>query len=187
MRNRFIGLTAVLLFIGLVSVLTADIPDNQEVTTVIVIRHAERDPGKDPPLNKRGEIRSWELLRTLEKSGLTAIYCTNFVRNVQTVKPLAEKLNLDVQLIPDSLLSDTRALARYFTSRVWSLHKGGVILYVGNQKSSVKGQMGNMQEVYRTLGGDGTPLSRYPDMYIFTFIGEEPVRIIKATYGGPGE
>ena len=42
-------------------------------TTIILVRHAERDPGLDPPLNAEGEVRAQALANVLNQNGVTAI------------------------------------------------------------------------------------------------------------------
>src|SRR3989454_12655624 len=67
------------------------------VTTVILIRHAEKviDPNNnDPDLSPAGQTRAQELVRMFGDAGINAIYATQYKRTQQTVKPLADKLGL---------------------------------------------------------------------------------------------
>jgi broad specificity phosphatase PhoE len=69
------------------------------VTTVIVIRHAEKkiEPDNpDPDLSPAGQARAQELVRMFSDAGINAIYATQYKRTQQTVKPLADKLGLAV-------------------------------------------------------------------------------------------
>lgn len=74
-------------------------------TTYILIRHAEKDTTvqgstmmqADPPLTKQGEARSQKLVKMLQEFEIDEIYSTNYIRTKSTVKPLAEKNNLDIQ------------------------------------------------------------------------------------------
>jgi hypothetical protein len=180
-------LPIVTLMIIMSSILSAGIPTTRSenaVTTVILIRHAERDPGADPPLNKKGELRAQSMINTFSEAGITAVYTPDLLRNRQTAEPLLKAIDVQLDLIPNRMLRETKKLAKYFVDEVFSKHKGGVVLYIGNQKSSIKGQMGNLQEVYWALGGEGMPMTRYPDMYIFTIFPDKSIRIIKAEHGG---
>src|SRR4030095_348250 len=60
---------------------------NRPVTTVILVRHAEKkiEPNNpNPDLSPAGERRAKELVRVLENSGITAIIASQFVRTQQT-------------------------------------------------------------------------------------------------------
>src|SRR5438132_12240842 len=61
------------------------------VTTVILVRHAEKviDPNNnDPDLSLAGQARAQELARMFGDAGVNAIYATQYKRTQQTVKPL---------------------------------------------------------------------------------------------------
>src|SRR5258707_12099568 len=69
------------------------------VTTVILVRHAEKiiDPNNaDPDLSPAGQARAQELVRMFGDTGINAIYATQYKRTQQTVKPLADRLGLPV-------------------------------------------------------------------------------------------
>lgn len=153
-------------------------------TTVVIVRHAERDEGLDPPINAEGEIRAVALADALENDGVTAIYCPDLIRNRQTCDVVAERLGLEVNVIPAARLVDTRALANELADEILALHAGGTVLFVGNTGPVVGDQSGNLQELYARLGGDDDPPIKYKDLYFITIPDEDPVRIIKATYGG---
>src|SRR5690606_22618825 len=59
-------------------------------TTVIVLRHAEKEiGGADPNLNSDGVLRAEELKRILQNIPIAAVYSTSFIRTKKTVEPLA--------------------------------------------------------------------------------------------------
>jgi len=155
-------------------------------TGIFLIRHAERDAGEDPPLNDKGKKRAKVLADVFADSGITAIFCTDYIRNRQTALPLAKRLGLDIQVLPDSLTQDTDVLTKYFIQHILPEHHGGVILFIGNQKSDIKTQFGNLQALYRGLGGKRIPLTRYFDVHHIIRKGDETVRIIHSTYGDTG-
>src|SRR4030095_14351548 len=75
---------------------------SRPVTTVILVRHAEKniEPNNpNPNLSPAGEARAQELVRILGSSGITAIYASQFVRTQQTVQPLATRLGLPITQI----------------------------------------------------------------------------------------
>jgi broad specificity phosphatase PhoE len=101
-------------------------------TTVIVIRHAEKDlavSATEPPLSAAGEARAALLARMFgDAQGpgrLDAIYVSPALRNRQTAAPLAARLNLSETVAP---ADDPRGLAR----RALREHHGGRVLIVGH-------------------------------------------------------
>src|SRR5438067_13250377 len=80
-----------------------DFPNvRRPVTTVILIRHAEKviDPNNsDPDLSPAGQARAQELARMFGDGGINAIYATQYQRTQQTVKLLADKLGVPVNLV----------------------------------------------------------------------------------------
>lgn len=154
-------------------------------TTIILVRHAERDEGLDPPINAEGEVRADALADALEDNGVTAIFVPDQLRNRQTAEPLAERLGLEMNLIPAVRLLDTRTLADDFVTEVLADHAGGIVLWVGNTGPEVGEQSGNLQEIYARLGGTGSPPIRYQDLYIAVIDDQGGVHFIKTEYGGP--
>jgi phosphohistidine phosphatase SixA len=77
---------------------------------VIVVRHAERaDQGaaagqmmnqNDPPLSAAGQARAAKLAALLADANVKAVFATEYRRTQDTVKPLADKLGLRVQVVP---------------------------------------------------------------------------------------
>lgn len=156
-------------------------------TTIIMVRHAERDPGTDPPLNTEGAARAQTLANVLGQNGVTAIYTVDYIRNRQTVQPLADKLGLTPAIIDVTQLADTKALANRLVTEWLSKHSGGVVLWVGNVGAPALGTNGTLEDIYRLMGGTGTPPNRYQDMTIFVVPeeGKGKPSIIRTTYGGP--
>jgi broad specificity phosphatase PhoE len=101
-------------------------------TTVIVIRHAEKDLSvnvTDPPLTPAGEVRAARLAQmfgdTKALGHVDAIYVSPALRNRLTAAPLAARLGINVTVAP---ADDPRGLAR----RVLREHGGGRVLIVGH-------------------------------------------------------
>lgn len=153
-------------------------------TTIVIVRHAERNEGLDPPLNEEGLRRAAALAQVLGQNGVTAIYCPDILRNRQTCNAVADRLGLPVNLLSAARVADTRALANELVEEILELHSGGVVLFVGNTGPAVGDQSGNLQELYARLGGTGNPPVRYQDLYLAIIPDEGAVRFIKASYGG---
>jgi hypothetical protein len=154
-------------------------------TTIILVRHAERDPGTDPPLNAEGQARAQTLAQVLGQNGVTAIYATNFLRNRQTAEPLAKKLGLTVSLVDIAKLSDTKTLAKELVTEFLDKHAGGVVLWIGNVGSAALGNNGTLEDIYTLLGGTGTPPNRYQDLTIIVVPEKDKGKpnIIRTSYG----
>jgi len=153
-------------------------------TTLVLVRHAERNEGLDPPLNEEGLVRAAALADVLKGNGVTAIYCPDLIRNRQTCDAVADELGLEVNVIPAARLVDTRALANDLVVEILAMHAGGVVLFVGNTGPVVGDQSGNLQELYARLGGTGAPPTHYSDLYVAIIPDESAVHFIEATYGG---
>jgi len=71
-------------------------------TTIIIVRHAEKDTakgqGNDPALSAAGTMRAENLVTLLKDYKPDIIYSTNYIRTKSTVSPLAAKNNITVQL-----------------------------------------------------------------------------------------
>lgn len=76
---------------------------------VIAIRHADVDPGTDPPLNGAGQARAEELRHVLGDAGITAIFVTSWQRTRLTAQPLATDLGL-VPVVEDDVAATIAAV-----------------------------------------------------------------------------
>ncbi len=108
--------------------------ESQSTTTIILVRHAEKaaTPADDPPLTGAGQSRAAELARQLVAAdvvaGIDAVYATPFRRTVDTARPVAEALDLEVNLYdPD----DNAAVIE----QILKAHKGEIILVVGHSNT----------------------------------------------------
>ena len=69
-----------------------------EITTLILVRHAEKDNDgtKDPGLTDEGKDRANQLVSILRETQINAIYSTNFKRTMSTIQPLAQAKGLAI-------------------------------------------------------------------------------------------
>lgn len=153
-----------------------------KTTTLILIRHAERDPGLDPPLNAEGTARAQALKEVLGEQGVTAIFSPELIRNRQTVEPLAAHLGLGIKPWIIANYVNTTAFADAVVDDILANHSGQTVLFVGNI-GSVFGTTGINEEIYKRLGGTGRPPIRYRDMYIANIPDVGPTHWIKTIYG----
>ena len=152
-------------------------------TTFILVRHAERakEQGQSA-LRPAGIERAQALADALEDKGVTVIYSPDRGRNRETVEPLAKRLGLTVNLVPEKQLANTNAFADQFVNMVLSEHAGGTALWVGN-KSPVGIWGGNLKEIYKRLGGEGDPPSKYDDLFFVVVTDSGALNVTKTTYG----
>ena len=71
--------------------------------TVILLRHAEKDPSPtadkvNPELSPEGKLRAQRLVKVIDKYKPDAIYSSDFIRTRTTAQPLAEKLKLNIEV-----------------------------------------------------------------------------------------
>ena len=87
-----------------------------EPATIFLVRHAEKaGDADDSPLTEAGQERARALARVLGEAGVGTLYTTQYTRNIQTARPLAEKLGITPVVIPaddvDGLAAHLRDMA----------------------------------------------------------------------------
>lgn len=103
--------------------------ESQATTTVIFARYANLMPGDDanPGLNPAGQRRARELARVLSDvdvvAGVDAIFATQYRNSQETAEPLAQKLQLPVQVVD---ASNVRGLA----DMILREYKGKIVLVI---------------------------------------------------------
>jgi broad specificity phosphatase PhoE len=102
------------------------------VTTVILVRHAERPPGADPELNEAGLARAESLAVALTRARIDAVFHTQFKRTQQTAAPLARQHNLTARVIPATGTEAEHASA--VVTQVDGM-KGKTVVYVGHSNT----------------------------------------------------
>ena len=108
--------------------------ESQATTTVIFIRHAEKDLTQvdNPGLSDQGRVRVAELTRQLIDAdvvaGIDAIYSTSYRRNTETVQPLAKILNLEINYYNPTENEEV-------LENILNNHKGKIILVVAHSNT----------------------------------------------------
>ena len=71
-------------------------------TTVVVVRHAEKSmlPAEDPVLTEKGVQRAGIFATMLDSARVSAIYTTQFARNMQTAMPVAQRQGVSPTVLP---------------------------------------------------------------------------------------
>jgi len=103
--------------------------ESQATTTVIFVRYAET-PGpadRNPGLSPAGQLRARELARVLDQidvvAGIDAIFATQYRSTQETAEPLAEALQIPVQVV------DSKKIAG-LTEMILKEYKGKIVLVI---------------------------------------------------------
>jgi len=170
--NRFLILVVNFLFLSFSIGYTGSKVQSKPgtTTTIILIRHAERD--NFFILTAQGHKRAKALVDAAKDMGITAIYSPNLERDLDTVKPLANHLGIDITLTPRF----SKPIVDKFVRDILTNHLGEVVLLVGNGS-------GNLRAIHQRLGGTGDGPYQYGDLFIYTIPDHGPVIITKSRYG----
>lgn len=160
----------ILIFVNLF--LCSPLLAQQTETTVILVRHAEKatTAGDDPQLSQEGAARAELLAKMFEHSGLTAIYSSQYVRTRKTAEPIAQKLGLQLKIVP---AESTKKLVDTILAR----HSGGTLLVVGHSNT--------LPEIIAALGAGKIaeiPDDDYDNLYIVTLAGKGKGKTIRLRF-----
>ena len=145
-------------------------PKSETTTTVILIRHAERDNFFN--ITAHGRERAKALVDTVSDMGITAIYSPDLERNLDTVTPLASHLGIDITLTPRI----SKKMVDKIVRDILTKHMGEAVLIVGNGS-------GNLRLLHHRLGGTGEGPYPYGDLFIYTIPDRGPVKVVKLKFG----
>jgi broad specificity phosphatase PhoE len=135
--SRLTSLVAVAMVAAAIGLYAAVDRCNALPTTVVLVRHADRDSDLDQ-LSAAGEARAQRLAQMLSGANLSAIYHTQYRRTQQTAAPVAARLGL-MPVAFDA--ADANGLAAHIREH-WS---GQNVLVVGHSNT--------VPAVVRALGG----------------------------------
>jgi broad specificity phosphatase PhoE len=156
--------------------------ESQATTTVMFVRHAEKalTPADDPGLSEAGQRRSAELARQLADvdvvAGIDAVYATPYRRSVETAKPIADALKLQVR-------SYDAADTEKFLDELVKEEKGKIVLVVGHS-DTVPAMIGNMGASKRV---PAIAENEYDNIYIVTIPWFGKTKTLRLRYGEPYE
>ena len=155
--------------------------ESQATTTMIFVRHAERagPAADDPGLTPAGQRRATELARQLVDAdvvaGVDAIYSTRYRRTKETVQPIAEALELPINIYDPS--DDNEAVVDQMVRD----HKGKIILVVGHSNT--------MPTLIAALGASKKvpPIAEmeYDNIYIISIPWFGKTKTIRLRFGEP--
>ncbi|HYC91209.1 MAG TPA: TonB family protein [Thermoanaerobaculia bacterium] len=135
-------------------------PQRAPLTTVILVRHAERAaaPANDPVLTSEGQQRAERLARMFANTPISAIYTTPFARTRGTAAPLAALKSLTPVEVP--------VIATYARDIVTRVHeqRGGTFVVVGHSNTT--------SDVLRAFGiadPPQIPETDFDNLFILTY------------------
>ncbi|MEC8956405.1 MAG: phosphoglycerate mutase family protein [Pseudomonadota bacterium] len=154
--------------------------ESQATTTIIFVRHAEKDTSIDnnPGLTEAGKRRVFELTRQLKDAdvvtGIDAIYSTSFKRNIETVEPLARTLNLNIHKYE----KDDYEIV---LEEILDTYKGKIILVAGHSDTLP----GLMAELGASKKVPDIADNEYDNIYIVSIPWFGKTKTIRLRYGNP--
>lgn len=142
-------------------------------TIVIVVRHAEKSaaPSDDPPLSDAGLRRAEALSHALSKTGVKAIFATQYARTQETVEPTAKALQVRVTKVD-------AAKTQMLVDQVREEHRGQVVLIAGHSNT--------VPEVIDGLGGGQIPAipeTEFDNLFVVSLPATGPARLLHLKYG----
>lgn len=144
------------------------------MTTIYVIRHAEKQTSDfDTPLSTVGEQRAQALSGKLADAGVQRIYATARQRTQQTVRPLAERLKLDITVMEPNAVD---SLVR----RIKVEDRGRIVLVAGHNNT--------VPSIVQGLSGqtvDAIPENVFDRLYRVELPAEGSATVTLLHYGEP--
>jgi broad specificity phosphatase PhoE len=149
-------------------------------TTVILVRHAEKASTEDDsPLTEAGARRADALVRALEDADVSAVYSSQYRRNLETARPLAERLGQTprvVSLESEKLAESLESMKR----RLLAEHSGETVVVVGHSNTvPMLMELLGVEEAPRLSDED------YDDLFVVTVIAGGEARWLHLHYGEP--
>ncbi|WP_412067321.1 histidine phosphatase family protein [Rubrivirga sp. IMCC43871] len=170
---------ALVLLAALVVGCAPAVPPAPPATTVYLVRHAEKAaaPADDPPLTAQGAARAAALADQLAGAEIRAVYSSQFARSRTTVAPLADRLGMEVTILPlggPDLASTLRQQARQIAAE----NVGGAAIVAGHS-NTVPTMIAELT---------GTPMadldeSEYGDLFVVTIAVDGTARLDRQRFG----
>lgn len=109
---------------------TFQLSAQSDVTTFILVRHAEKgkDDPRDPNLSEEGVKRAQALNTMLAQADIAALYSSPYKRTKGTVQPIADAKGLEISTY------DPRSAA--FLEEIMTKHKGKTIVISGHSNTT---------------------------------------------------
>lgn len=87
------------MLILLSTILVNDVLAQDDITTIILVRHAEKvDDSRDPELSEAGKQRAKKLAEILGSQTIDVIYSTDYIRTKDTCAPVSVQKDVEIKL-----------------------------------------------------------------------------------------
>lgn len=148
-------------------------PQRRPLTTVILVRHAEKGPAppNDPVLTAEGQQRAERLARMFGNTPISVIYTTPFARTRGTAAPLAA-----AKALTPVEVTVTPTYARDIVAKVHE-QRGGTFVVVGHSNTT--------RDVLRAFGFSDAPEipeTDYDNLFILTYGPSTESRLLSLKY-----
>ena len=141
-------------------------------TTVLIVRHAEKESSAtDPPLSAVGKARARVLAHVAGSAGVRAVFHTQYRRTLETVEPLAAQLNL-------SPIQHAAADTPGLVSTIRTSWSGKTILVAGHSNT--------VPEIVKALTGvamEDIPDAQFDNLYVVVLPAGGPAGLTHLKYG----
>lgn len=150
------------------------------ITTIILVRHAEKDTvGTDPSLNETGVKHALALAQLFGNSEISTIFVTQFRRTQQTVEPLATRLHLK-PVVFNVDLSSPRRYANALAKEILAKCAGSIVL-VANHSNLIPLIIDALGAGNNTTIDDHT----YDDVFVVSRDSSGSAKLLKLKYENP--
>lgn len=146
------------------------------VTRIFLVRHAEKETGKDPLLTAAGNARAGDLMRALQNEGVTKIYVSQYRRTQHTADSMRILLGIDTvhyaaDTVCDNLINAIMEHRDF----------GKTILIIAHSNT--------IPQIIRKFGVTAYPYGDIPDneydhLFLITYRNEK-AKLKKLKYGAP--
>jgi broad specificity phosphatase PhoE len=172
-------MTTIALFVPLIAPCQEQ---NNETTTLIIVRHAEEDRSKEEiPLTQGGSQRAKELARILENVKIDAVYSTPTDRTRGTARPMAEARGLSTNPYSYANYDELQP----FLDSILKKHRGKTVLISGHS-DDVPAMLTMLRKEWD--GGKDVmliPKPVYDNLYIVFVPAAGSVTVLNLKYGKP--
>lgn len=175
-RNNGRAAVALCFLVALSSVADLRAEELAGPTTVFVVRHAEKEPGKDPALTGAGSDRAAELARMLRDAPIENVYSSQFRRTRDTAARVAAGAGKEVIVVPAA--GDLTERAQALALRILGENRGASALVAGHSNT--------VPLLIEALGVSSAPRlteQDYDDLFVVIVSADDRARLIHLHYG----
>lgn len=148
-------------------------------TVVLLVRHAEKASGEDPPLTPAGQQRAEALVQVAQNAGVSAIYTTPLRRTRETAQPLSARLGIPLT-VRDVIPGGGQAQAAEQARQLLAEQRGKTVLVVGHSNT-----LPLFVEALSGVHVEPIPESEYDRLMVVVVPPSGPARLIQSRYGAP--